>query len=147
VSTARLASIAVALACLAFGGWLAVGSRDERRLEQARSELAAGRPALALSKTGGVAGAARGRAIVVRAYAETARGRYAPRVSRRAVARSEQLAARTRRRRRAARARPPAAGGPGDAARARAQPAARAAARVRRAVAVHLPPGFALRWR
>ena len=74
MTATRLVSVLAAAACLALGGFLALGQRSESRLERASDALGAGRPDAALAELDGLKGQAAGRAAAVRARAHAARG-------------------------------------------------------------------------
>ncbi len=76
LTATRIASIALAATCVALGGYLALAQRSERTLARAQDELAAARPADALTRLHGLSGQAAGRADAVRAVAHIADGRY-----------------------------------------------------------------------
>lgn len=74
MTATRLVSVLAAAACLALGGFLALGQRSESRLARATDAVAAGTPDAALAELAELGGQAAGRAAAIRARAHAARG-------------------------------------------------------------------------
>ena len=73
----RLPFVGIALVCAVLGVYLAVSSRNEVRLGQARADVAAGRDAQALAELEGLGGESARRAASLRGTVYLRRGRLA----------------------------------------------------------------------